>query len=131
MNTDLAAVSLRSARIPSVSSFFPRSRSGERRFKPRRDTDRQRALLAWLAGWFANRQAQPLFIVDGRMTVLLLNDAAHRFLSHTKALRINGGKLAFRTDRHRVDINRVLKKEAASISLPMKIAGPTASVSVS
>jgi DNA-binding CsgD family transcriptional regulator len=111
-------------------SFPPLSLKPERRRQPRRAEDCRQFALAELAKWFVNREMQPHFIVDEQMTVLLMNEAAKRFLASTKAISVNAAKLALGNDRHRAELNRVLDDNADQVSFTTRVAGLLTSVSI-
>lgn len=96
---------------------------GDRRSSARRSIDRERAVLATLAASLIAMQRQPLILIDRTMTVLLMNDAAQRWLDGISCVRRFGRKLEFKAHEHFVRVTKVLKGDAESECFALKSAG--------
>lgn len=130
MNMDLGESSLLGVREPRLSSPLRKSPLAERRARPRPPADRQQATLAFLASWFANRQSQPLFVVDQRMMVLLVNEAARRLLKMTRTVNLHAGRLAFRSPQHRAELSRLVNQGVDSICFAIRAVGSVGAVRI-
>jgi DNA-binding CsgD family transcriptional regulator len=111
-------------------SFPPELLFANRRRQQRRGVDRRQLALAELANWLANRQGRALLAVNSRMQVLLSNAAAQRLLRNTEAVRVQEGRLVFRSNKHRAEVERVVREDAEAACFAMRLRESIASVEV-
>lgn len=105
---------------PRAAAVDDHSHHGsERRRKPRRAADRRRATVAALAQWLADRQAQPFFVLDERLTLLLANKAGLQLLRMSRLATIELGQLKFGKLALRRAVIEVTGGEVDEVSLPV------------
>jgi DNA-binding NarL/FixJ family response regulator len=84
----------------------------------RRTTDQRSSVLCELAVWLANQEGRSgLIVVDEQRHVLLINEQGHRQLAQVRAMRLDGDKLEFASERHHAMFLHLTSRGASTQTL--------------